>query len=111
MAGGHQKIWIGLAASANRNGDMGVNAVERTYGISKSIIKRHLKRSNSYANNEIRYFGHICVFTAEMEQLLEEHVLKIDIRLFGVSPLELRRKPYDLAEQNNLTIILIKRRH
>ena len=51
MAGGHQKIWIGLAASANRNGDMGVNAVERTYGISKSIIKRHLKRSNSYANN------------------------------------------------------------
>ena len=35
-----------LAVSAHRNGDMDLNAVERTCGISKSTIKRHMKRSN-----------------------------------------------------------------
>ena len=90
------------ALSACRNGDMGLNAVERTYGISKSTIKRHLNSSNAYANDDTRYFGHPNVFSAEMEALLEEHVLMLDSRLFGLSAMELRRMAYDLAEENNL---------
>ena len=90
------------ALSAIRNGDMGLNAVARTYGINKSTIKRHLNKTNAYANDDVRYFGHPSVFSAEMEDLLEKHILKLDSLLFGISPIELRRMAYDLAVRNGV---------
>ena len=69
---------------------------------NKSTIKRHLNKTNAYANDDVRYFGHPSVFSAEMEDLLEKHILKLDSLLFGISPIELRRMAYDLAVQNGV---------
>ena len=55
-----------------------------------------MKRSNLYANNE-RYFGLHGVFKVDVKQLLEEYVLKLDSRLFGVSKWYynfMKRHPY-----------------
>ena len=82
------------ALSAIRNGDMGLNAVARAYDINKSTIKRHLNKTNAYANDDVRYFGHPSVFSAEMEDLLDKHILKLDSLLFGISPIELAGKKW-----------------
>ena len=74
----------------------------RTYGINQSTIERHLNNTNAYANDDVPYFGHPNVFSAEMEELLDKDILKLDSFLFGTSPIKLRRVAYDLAVQNGV---------
>ena len=74
----------------------------RTYGINQSTIEHHLNNTKAYANDDVRYFGHPSVCSAEMEELLDKHILKLDGFLFGISPIELRRMAYELAVQNSV---------
>ena len=67
---------------------MSLNAVARAYGINQSTIKRHLNKTNAHANDDVPYFGHPNVFSAEMEELLDKHILKLDSFLFGISPIK-----------------------
>ena len=45
------------AMSAYRNGDMGLNASAKAYGLPKATLRRHLDGSNKHANGEIKKHG------------------------------------------------------
>ena len=46
---------MGRALSALRNGDMGLNASSKAYGVPKATLKRHLLNQNVHANDEVRF--------------------------------------------------------
>lgn len=54
----------------------GLNEVCRMFNIAKPTLKRHLRSTNKKANLEKRHFGRGCVFNAEVERQLEEHILR-----------------------------------
>lgn len=88
------------AISAFENGDMGINAVCRTYGVSKPTLKRHLEGRNIHANNEIKKMGRSQELPAELEDEIVQHALKLERMFFGLSRDDLRRLAYQVAEEN-----------
>jgi len=84
------------ALDALRNVDLGLNAVARTYSIREATPKRR----NYYALGHKKKFGGLRDIREEIEEELKNHILKLEERLFGITPLELRSLAYQVAERN-----------
>jgi len=58
-----------------RNGDAGLNAISRTYGLPKATLKRRLEVKNKYANGPKKCIGRPCTLPAQLEDMLVEYLL------------------------------------
>ena len=71
--------------SAYRNGDMGLNASAKAYGVPKATLKRHLDGSNKHANGEIKKLGRQQVLPLHVEEELVKHLVAMENMFFGVT--------------------------
>lgn len=60
------------------NGDHGINECARMYNVPKPTILKHAKNKNVIANGDVKSFGRTTVFSAEIENELENHILKFE---------------------------------
>ena len=90
------------AMSAYRNGDMGLNASAKAYGVPKATLKRHLDGSNKHANGEIKKLGRQQVLPLHVEEELVKHLVAMENMFFGVTRKELMKLAYEVAEKNDI---------
>lgn len=90
------------AISAFRNGDMGLNAVCKMYGIPKPTLKRHIENKNAFANEAKQHFGRSTDLPPEVEKELVEHILQLESCMFGLTSKDLRRLAFEIAEKNEI---------
>ena len=69
---------LSQAMSAYRNGDMGLNASAKAYGVPKATLKRHLDGSNKHANGEIKKLGRQQVLPLHVEEVLVKHLVAME---------------------------------
>ena len=91
-----------LAVAAYLNGDHGLNECARIYNVPKPTIKRHAENKNKNAIGDIKIFGRSKVFTNEVELELEQHILKLEEMMFGLTMKDVRKLAFQLAERNGL---------
>lgn len=90
------------AIASFQNGDMGINAICRTYGVPKKTLKRRLEGKNTYATNEKQVFGRPQDLPSELENELVQHVLDLEQMFFGVTREDLKKMAFQLAEANSI---------
>lgn len=90
------------AISAFENGDMGINAVSRMYGIPKPTLKRHMQGTNIYANDDNKKLGRSLELPEELEYELFNHVLKLERMCFCLGRDNLKSVAFQVAEENNV---------
>nr|CAI5838653.1 unnamed protein product [Callosobruchus analis] len=90
------------ALKAYRGKLMGFNECCRTYTIPKPTFRRHLLSLNKNANENIIQKGRMTIFNKNVEHQLEQHILNLEARLFGVTITDVRRLAFQIAEQNNI---------
>nr|CAI5850855.1 unnamed protein product [Callosobruchus analis] len=90
------------ALKAYREKLMGFNECCRTYTIPKPTFRRHLLSLNKNANENIIQKGRMTIFNKNVEHQLEQHILNLEARLFGVTITDVRRLAFQIAEQNNI---------
>ena len=93
---------LSQAMSAYRNGDMGLNASAKAYGVPKATLKRHLNGSNKHANGEIKKLGRQQVLPLHVEEELVKHPVAMDNMFFGVTRKELMKLAYEVAEKDDI---------
>nr|CAH7716946.1 unnamed protein product [Callosobruchus chinensis] len=91
-----------LALRAYRNGDKGLNQCSRDYGINKATILRHLRDSNKVANGAKKSLGRNCTFNEDIERQICERIVDFAKCLFGLTPKEVRKLAFDVAEANRI---------
>ena len=88
--------------SAYRNGEMGLNASAKAYGVPKATLKRHLDGSNKHANGEIKKLGRQQALHLHVEEELVKHLVAMECMFFGVTRKELMKLAYEVAEKNDI---------
>nr|CAH7719803.1 unnamed protein product [Callosobruchus chinensis] len=68
-----------------KSGKFGLNEMCRRYNIPKTTFKRHLLGTNTKAKAGIKSLGRLNVFSAEIEQDLENQILKMEECFFGLT--------------------------
>ena len=64
--------------SAYRNGDMGLKASAKAYGVPKATLKRHLDGSNKHANGQIKKLGRQQFLPLHVEEELVKHLVAME---------------------------------
>ncbi|ESN95621.1 hypothetical protein HELRODRAFT_146940, partial [Helobdella robusta] len=72
------------ALSAVHRGDMRLSESARVYGLPKSTLSRHLTGKNKVATGDVKFHGHACIFTPELETEIVEHCLTLESMYFGL---------------------------
>ncbi|KAJ8946002.1 hypothetical protein NQ314_008998 [Rhamnusium bicolor] len=83
-------------------GRYGLNEVYRMYEIPKPTLKIHLNSVNVRANDGYKALGRCNVFTDELENELECHILALEEMFFGITITDIRKAAYRLADLNNI---------
>ena len=65
--------------------------------VPKPTIKRHAENKNKNANGDIKIFGRSKVFSDEIEHELEQHILKFEEMIFGLTMSDVRKLAYAIA--------------
>jgi len=91
------------ALKAVRNGELSLRSACSAYSVPKTTVKRHLAGINKFAVEATKHFGHPVDLSAEMEEQLVQHVLKLEEMMFDISAVEVRKLAYQLAEANAMT--------
>ncbi|KAJ8048460.1 Jerky protein-like-like [Holothuria leucospilota] len=74
----------------------------RMYGIPKSTLERHVKKEAETMNATTLKLGPTSCFSPVQEEELKKHILELESRGFGLTPMEIRTLAYDYAEANNI---------
>nr|CAH7731311.1 unnamed protein product [Callosobruchus chinensis] len=85
-----------------KSGKFGLNEICRRYNIPKPTFKRHLLGTNTKAKAGIKSLGRLNVFSAEIEQDLENQILKMEECFFGLTIRDIRRAAFQFAEKNDI---------
>lgn len=99
-----------LAINSFRNGELGLNACAKTYGIPKATLKRHLDSKNKIAKEGIKFHGGVTTFSIDIEAEIKTHLLKLEEMMFGLTATDIRKLAFEIAERMPYHIILIKRK-
>lgn len=70
-------------------------------GIPRQTLRRHLKKVHEGEGVEKR-LGRKTVLTSELEEQLEDVILDMESKLFGLTQLDVRRYVYTFCEQNKI---------
>ena len=90
------------ALTALQNGDAGLNAIAKTYGVPKAPLKRHLDIGNKYANGSKTFLGRPQTLPPVLETALVKYVLDMESMLIGLSRTDLIELAYQLANANGI---------
>jgi transposase len=84
-----------------------IRQVSKETGIDKTTIWRYVKkeRSNEGVKN-VGYWGVRRVLDEDMELSLCDYLKNSARMYFGLSPIEVRRLAFELADKNNITVPL-----
>ncbi|KAJ8043342.1 Tigger transposable element-derived protein 2 [Holothuria leucospilota] len=74
----------------------------RMYRIPKSTLERHVKKEAETMNATTLKLGPTSCFSSVQEEELKKHMLELESRGFGLTPMEIRTLAYDYAEANNI---------
>ena len=85
------------ASTALQNGDAGLNAIAKAYGVPKATLKRHLDGGTKYANGSKIFSGRPQTLPPELEAALVEYVLDVESMLIGLSRTDLMELAYQLS--------------
>src|SRR5688572_26577862 len=92
-----------VAIDKVRSKELTLGQASKAYGVSKTTLFRRVNLKNKVVRNEEKYLGgHRNVFDAAFEKDLEQYVLDMSSRLFGITNTELRVMAYELAERNSI---------
>lgn len=89
-----------MAVAAHKNGDNELNECVKICGVPKAMIQRHAGGKNTFAN-ESKVLGRPAIFSPEFEQELDDHILQIKTRIFGLTIKDVRRLAFELARISN----------
>nr|CAH7731023.1 unnamed protein product [Callosobruchus chinensis] len=90
------------AIGKHKSGKFGLNEMCRRCNIPKTTFKRHLLGTNTKAKAGIKSLGRLNVFSAEIEQDLENQILKMEECFFGLTIRDIRRAAFQFAEKNDI---------
>lgn len=91
------------AVTRVRNREMTLGEASNAFGISKTTLFRRVNLKKKVVRQDEKYLGgHRRVFDASFEKDLEEYVLDMSSRLFGITNAELRQMAYELAERRSV---------
>lgn len=82
--------------------ECGLNEASRVYGVPKATLKRRFDGTNKNAKDEKQVRGSSAHLTPGLEVKLYEHILEMEACLYGVTPNDVRRLAYQIAEKNNI---------
>lgn len=85
------------AVEAIRNG-ISIREASRRFSIPKTCLLRRLKPNIENVSGPV-LGNYTPVFNEENEQLLVDHLLEMQRRFYGLTPLDVRRIAYELAER------------
>ncbi|CAH1970074.1 unnamed protein product [Acanthoscelides obtectus] len=85
-----------------KTGAFGLNAICKRYQVPKPTFKRHLLGTNVKAKEGLKSLGRVQVFSTEVEQELENQILKMEEIFFGLTIQDIRRAAYQFAEKNGI---------
>ncbi|XP_026331158.1 uncharacterized protein LOC113238548 [Hyposmocoma kahamanoa] len=90
-----------LAITALKRKECDLNEASRVYGVPKATLKRRFDGTNKNAKDEKQVRGSSAHLTPGLEEKLYEHILEMEACLYGVTPNDVRRLAYQIAEKNN----------
>lgn len=90
------------ALAALRNGDLGLNAAAKQYSVPKATLKRHLDGKNCFAVEGTKVVGSVSDLPPAVEEEICQHVLRLEECMFGMTPTDLRKLAFSVAEKNNI---------
>ena len=85
-----------------QNGDAGLNAIAKTYGVPKAPLKRLLDSGNKYANGSKKCSGRPQTLPPVLETALAKYVLDMESMLIGLSRTDLMELANQLANANGI---------
>lgn len=90
------------ALDAIKNG-MPIRSAAKSFNVPVMSLKRRTKNKNLMATENIKHLGSKKpVFSPEQEDELIQHILDLEIRMYGITTQDLRRLAFQLAEKNNI---------
>ncbi|KAJ4439343.1 hypothetical protein ANN_07465 [Periplaneta americana] len=87
------------ALAAVGNGDLGLNAAAKQYSVPKATLKRHLDRRNWFALESKKITGSVSDLPPAVEEEICQHVLQLEECMFGITPKDLRKLAFAVAEK------------
>ena len=73
-----------------------------SHGIPRSTLQRYLKQCEKDGSVEKKTMGKDSILSAEQEKELTAILTEMESRLYGLSPLDLRKVVYQFCEQNKI---------
>uniref|UniRef100_A0A8D8X868 HTH psq-type domain-containing protein n=1 Tax=Cacopsylla melanoneura TaxID=428564 RepID=A0A8D8X868_9HEMI len=94
------------AIEAVTSGRMGMKTAATSFQVPRTTLRRRVANKNLRATGNKKTLGRFqTVFTAEQEQELVDHILKMEVRFYGVTIKDLQYLAYHIAEVNNISAI------
>ena len=90
------------AIQACRSKSMGYLKAGKTFSVPPSTLRDRVKNKNKFGTDAKKFYGKPTVLSIELEKHLEEHILKMEQMLFGITADDVRILAYQLAESNKL---------
>ena len=91
-----------LAIDAIKNKEMGFLKASKTFGVPKATLHRHLKGDNKYALNRKKHVGRQVDLPKNIKAQFVQHAIDLEARFCGLTPQNLRRLAYQIAEINQV---------
>jgi hypothetical protein len=89
------------AIHAVRRGEMGTLKASKQFSVPRTTLQRALK-TDGQSSSKKPLGSRKTIFSPEMEAELVQHIKEMENRLFGFTPLDLRRVAFQFAEANDL---------
>lgn len=87
------------AIEAVTSGRMAFKTAATSFNVPRTTLRRRVGNKNLRATGNKKSLGRFqTVFTAEQEQELVDHILKMEVRLYGVTVKDLQYFAYQMAE-------------
>ena len=91
-----------LAIDAIKNKEMRFLKASKTFGVQKTTFHRHLKGDNKYALNGKQHVDRQVDLPEDIEVQLVEYAKNLEASFYGLTPQNLRRLGYQIAEINKV---------
>lgn len=90
---------VEAAINAVNEGGLSVTKAAKQFGIPKTCLLRRIK-TNNIAPPRNDHFKH--VFNKVQEELLVKHILDLEATFYGLTPMDIRKLAFQLAERMNI---------
>ena len=93
---------LAIRVDAIKNKEMRFLKASKTFGVPKTTLHRHLKGDNKYVLNGKKHVGRQVDLPEDIEPQLVEHAIDLEARFYVLTPQNLRRLAYQIAEINQV---------